>query len=404
MAWSNLGTKTDAVDTFAAADVNTLMENIRVVAGNGNNAPSDDCTSLDSRVTVLEGGGLGEYAAKTLAEGGFWGDIVWQDADQIQIKAKPADGLSPFVGAYLNDGSFIRLSVSTDFIFKYDTPANSGHILDGITAKLNNEWFILWAYKDSGNALAFGSTWMPQCTSTAANPTKTVTTAQVNGQDIGYLFPVGAHVALWQDTDEYETPLYYSNVSLGAYSPTASACVVSSRVSTNIVLSENLRNADFTNKTIVYQVDGFKPLNVSDGNVAAAIGANGYRDTGFRFITDGSGNIIRFEKRNDLILFVISSDYNFSYTATKTNYRMNLYCPPDCNIIYAGLLGQNTGAPSLLAHYCCMYYSDYNVFQAGMYGLGLCVSSLPILHSIIRLSGTTVGAVAYIYIYGWYIK
>jgi hypothetical protein len=61
MAWSNLGTKTDAVDTFAAADINQLMENIRVISGNGTSAPSstiEDLTSLSSTPTRIIPGQL----------------------------------------------------------------------------------------------------------------------------------------------------------------------------------------------------------------------------------------------------------------------------------------------------------------------------------------------------------
>jgi hypothetical protein len=65
MAWSNLANRTDAVDTFAAADVNTLMENLRVVAGNGNNAPTDDSTSIDTRLSAVEALTTGTIVSKT---------------------------------------------------------------------------------------------------------------------------------------------------------------------------------------------------------------------------------------------------------------------------------------------------------------------------------------------------
>lgn len=54
MAWSNLANRTDAVDTFAAADINTLMENCRVIGGNGTTAPTGDVTDHEDRITALE--------------------------------------------------------------------------------------------------------------------------------------------------------------------------------------------------------------------------------------------------------------------------------------------------------------------------------------------------------------
>ena len=44
-AWDNLATKNTG-ETVAAADVNTLMENIRVLGGNGTSAPSTDIESI----------------------------------------------------------------------------------------------------------------------------------------------------------------------------------------------------------------------------------------------------------------------------------------------------------------------------------------------------------------------
>lgn len=49
MAWSNLTTKNTG-DTIAAADVNTLMENARVLGGNGTSAPSTDIETLNTTV------------------------------------------------------------------------------------------------------------------------------------------------------------------------------------------------------------------------------------------------------------------------------------------------------------------------------------------------------------------
>lgn len=312
---------------------------------NGIGAPSntftDDINSIEGRVQVLESYTVltakGQY---TKDHGGFHGDIIYKDADEIVIKVKAVDGLGAWVGAYLNDGTYLELT--SDYTLKYDTPANSGMIVDGITAKLNNEWFIVWAYEDSGGALAFAITWMPNTTFSNANPTNTLTTAQVNGQDIGFLFPVGAHLVCWQDTDEWETPLAWQNAGAITYDATKDKPKISSRTATVLTLGDNLENNNFTAGSSVYQVDGFKPLQVSDGAIASAIGARGYKDTGFRFRTDGAGNIVRFNISDGCFLFANGSgaaDYSaaqgiesLSFNNTWINL-LSSYVPPDKCII-----------------------------------------------------------------------
>jgi hypothetical protein len=65
MAWSNLANRTDAVDTFAAADINTLMENCRVIGGNGTTAPTGDVTNHETRITAIEALTTGTIVSKT---------------------------------------------------------------------------------------------------------------------------------------------------------------------------------------------------------------------------------------------------------------------------------------------------------------------------------------------------
>jgi hypothetical protein len=115
---------------------------------------------------------------------------------------------------------------------------------------------------------------------------------------------------------------------------------VSSRNATTITLGANLENNNFTHNTIIYQVDGFKPLQVSDGAIAAEIGARGYLDTGFRFMTDGTPNIIPFSYIDGLFLFengtgaadINSASANgwgaFAATTSYVNYRI-AYAPYD---------------------------------------------------------------------------
>lgn len=302
---------------------------------NGTGAPSntftDDINSIEGRVQVLESYTVltakGQY---TKDHGGFHGNIVWKDADEIMIRPKYADGLGAWVGAILNDGTYLELTSA--YTLKYDTPANSGMIIDGITAKLNNEWFIVWAYEDSGGALAFAITWMPNTTFTNANPTNTLTLAQVNAQDIGFLYPVDAKLVCWQDTDEWETPLAWQNAGAVTYDATKDKPKISSRTATVLTLGANLENNNFTAGSYVYQVEGFKPLQVSDGAIASVIGARGYKDTGFRFRTDGSGNIIRFTVNNKDVWWhpTGAAFYGYSLSNGISTAQLDTYIPHDC--------------------------------------------------------------------------
>lgn len=328
MAWLNITDRTGA-DPNASADIDQLMEDIRVVAGNGVAAPPDDCTGLDARVTVLEGTTITAKEHYTRMHGGQHFDILYKDADEIVIKCKHAQGLGAWIGVVLNDNTYLELT--SDFTVKYDTPANSGHILDGITAKLNNEWFVLWAYKNSSNALAFGLTWMFNATFSNANPTTSLTLNTVNSQNVGLLCPANAHLVLWKDTDELETPLGYNDAGTFTYDATRDAPKVSSRTTTALTLGASLSNTTFTASSKVYQVDGFKPLDVTSGDIVSTISTRGYRDTGLRIMTDGSGGVMNFILADGEFRFIPATDGNITsvaVTAAWANYLIT-HCPPD---------------------------------------------------------------------------
>lgn len=294
--------------------------------------------------------------------GGQWFDLIWKDADEVVFKCKGGGGFTPFVGAILpNTGTF--LYSETDIIFKYDTPANSGHIIDGITAKLNNCFQRLYFYEDSGGLLAVGSTLMlgaaGDCTITDTNPTTELTLAQVNSQNIGYLFPVGARLVVWGSTTKFETPLYNTT---GGYLPTGDLCVAS-RTATILTLDAALGVPNFSSGNYIYQVDGFKPVQVSDGAIASVIGTRGYKDTGIALRTDGSANIYPFHVSQDGNEFyydngsgAASYELNtglgsYAGTTAYANYRM-LFVPPDkCGIIAAYFANQS--------FYTKPYYQTY---------------------------------------------
>lgn len=271
---------------------------------------------------------------------GFWGDVWYKDADEIIIKPKSINGLS-WIGACLNDGTY--LESSTAITAKLAIPGASGHIVDGITAVLNSSIYALWLY-NSGGTLTPAFTLLPITTFSNANPTNTLTLGQINAQDAGFIFPVGAHVVVWQDTNEFEAPYFYSiDAGAATVDVTADKPKVSSRTSTVLTLGENLTNATFTAGSTVYQVDGFKPLQVSDGLIASAIGDRGYMDTGIRIRTDASGNIMPFTIIDGEFYYDDGNGADFAYHAglesiSLTNAFVNhrtLFVPPDkCGIIY----------------------------------------------------------------------
>ena len=285
----------------------------------------------------------------TQQNNGFWGDIIYKDADEIVIKPKAIDGITPWIGAILNDGSYIE--DSSEYTIKYDVPGSSGHILDGITAKLNNEWFIVWAYEDSSGDLAFGITWMPYTTFSNANPTTTLTLNQVNSQDIGYLFNPGGHVVIWQDTDELETPFGYNDGGSFTYDTTNDTeTSISSRTATVLTLGGTLNNTTFTASSTVYQVDNFKPLAIDDGLIVDVIGSGGYKDTGFRFMTDGSGNIHQFHIYDGNFVFKDAYSKSISITSTATNYLIT-YLPPDKQKVNIRMESVTTATGGLVSYF-----------------------------------------------------
>jgi hypothetical protein len=203
---------------------------------------------------------------------------------------------------------------------------------------------------------------MPNDTFTNANPTNTLTLSQVNAQDIGFLYPVGSHLVCWQDTDEWETPLAWQNAGAVTYDATKDKPKISSRTATVLTLGANLENNNFTAGSYVYQVDGFKPLQVADGAIAAEIGARGYLDTGFRFRTTGAGNIYEFKIIGNHVYYVNGSgaaSYNvnqghdyFANPAGVDGRYLLTFLPPDKSGIISAYRGDDS-------FYTAPYYSVY---------------------------------------------
>lgn len=268
------------------------------------------------------------YRLVTEGNGGFWGDVIWKDADEVIIKCKATSGLTPFHGCVLSNGKFLKGTSDVTV----QLPA--GGSADGITAPLNNEWYIIWGYEDAGGALAYCLTWMPRTTFSTNNPTNTLALNQVNTQDIGLLFNPGANLLVWNASAKFETWRYNT---AGGSTPTG-ACYVNSRVAATLTLDGALAVNNFSANDYVIQLDNFKPLAVDDGLVVDIIGARGYKDTGYRIRTDGAGAVIPFSMQDGMFLYSNGSgaaDYGSAQgleVITTTNVYVNYlltYIPPD---------------------------------------------------------------------------
>lgn len=228
---------------------------------------------------------------------GFWGDVIYYSTTTLHVIPKYISGQS-WIGVILNNGEYIESTTAIT--------VTTSDRLDGITNIVTGGMYILYAYKDSGNLLDFAFGWMPSTTFSNANPTNSLTLNTVETQNIGYLFPVDCHLVLWQDNDEWETPFMEWNVTAGTYNPSKDTPKVASRTATALTLTGNLENTNFTASSVVYQADNFKPLQISDGAIASAIGTRGWSDTGLRFYFNLSDTLQPFHISDDVFMYLPS--------------------------------------------------------------------------------------------------
>ncbi len=347
-------------------------------------------TEVDTNITdiaVLETQIPTANSKMVLSNGGFWGEVLWKDANEIIIKPKQYNGKS-FIGAILNDGTYLELT--SDYTMLLDVPGSSGHIIDGITAVLNDEWYRIVPYEDSTGALAFGFCWMPNTTFSNANPTTTLTLNQINSQDIGLLFPADARFVIFESSAKMETPLYDTT---GGYDP-ASTLKIASRSTTVLTLSEALDVTNFSATTEIYQVDGFKPLAVDDGLIADVIGARGYSDSGIRIRTDSSGNIYPFSESFGQVYYdngsgsadfsSIQGHQTITASTSFVNYRLT-YCPPDKGSIF--ISNGSTSSVFLKRYY--QTYGQVMLSENGGYE-NLMKSEMLSLHGILCIKTSAV--------------
>jgi len=292
----------------------------------------------------------GILALKTflvLANKNFWGEIYYKDTDEIVILPK-ASPFGSFIGAVLNDGTF--LEASSAITVKYDTPANSGNILNGL-GKVASSWQILIAYEDSSGDLAFGFSYMPETTFSDDSPTTTLTLAQVDSKNIGLLFPEDARFVVWEDADEFETPIFYQDGAFSAanYDPSKSL-YIDSRTATVLTLNQALEKTDFASGSTVYQVDNFKPYDYSTGALASVIGARGWNDTGVRIYINSSSNIREFVNNDDYFYFTEQAIQTATGAVDKV-YNLFDIIPPDVNDIEVQTYIRHDGTPKKIFSY-----------------------------------------------------
>lgn len=242
----------------------------------------------------------------TVSSGGLWADIAWMSSTQIIIKPKEYNGES-FIGAVLNDGTYLEDTSSTGTIVSFGAAT-----LDGIGALQTNSWYWLCPYEDAGGNLAFDVCFMPQTFLSSSNPTNQLNLTQLNGNDIRSLYPIGREVAIWELTTKYETPLF--DTTGAAYTPNNTDMVISSYSAANqIQLNANLTVANFTSGAgLVYLLEGYEPIDCTTEAINAVIGSRGWADPGYRFFIDGSGNLKEFA--------IIDGQFFFDNGSGAANY------------------------------------------------------------------------------------
>ena len=307
---------------------------------------------------ALVGYGETAFARKEFVQsaGGWWADIIWVNSTTVRIAPKTINGQTAFIGVILNNGKYIE---TTTALTKTLAPAGSGGaIIDGITAVLNNAWYIPWFYENSTGDLDVGFTWMPHTTFSNNNPTTSLTLNTVNSQNIGYLFSTSANLGLWEASTKLEFPYYNTT---GGYTPTGGK-TVSSRNATTITLNAACAVTNFLANDYVYQVDNFQPLSVADGNIVSVIGTRGYKDSGVRVLTDSSAHILEF-RYNSIQKEMLRQATNLNLTASATKHLCALAFPVDATQIKMSVVVASTPG------YCNVFFYPGYYDTANVYGL-----------------------------------
>ena len=128
MSWNNLTTKTTS-DPNSADDINQLMENIRVVAGNGTSAPTSNIQSMYNTQTA--------YAS-------LYGK---KDIDNLSV----VNGTN---AAYQLDVSFTGLRVENVYLTSVSTTISITTMLD-TGSEAANTWYYVWIFAKADGSYCF---------------------------------------------------------------------------------------------------------------------------------------------------------------------------------------------------------------------------------------------------------
>jgi len=357
------------------ADINNI-EAGSLTAGQKTLLTGGGYTTLHQHAGILE-----VHAMWTLNQPfAFWGSVEpvgTSNITQIIIKPKVSP-FGKFIGAILNDGEYLETNTAITVSITDDQ-------LNGISA-LANSIYILRPYKDISGNLAFGFDWMPITTFSEANPTNTLTLAQVDGKDIGLCFPADSELVVFDASAKFQTPCFYSG---GAYD-SAGELYTASRTGSVLTLNKNLNISSLAGGKIVYVVSGFKPIDYSTGNITSLIGTRGYSDAGIRIITNASANIIPFIISGNKFYFVngtgaansgATNGYGtFGLTTSFVNYR-NSFFPVDKNPVMH-VYGNGCSMFNKL------YYAAYGEGIIGIAGTqwGSITDNIKALHGIMSLA------------------
>lgn len=286
-----------------------------------------------------------------ISNGGTWCEIKRASTTEIYIMPKPSP-LGSFIGAVLSDGTYLERTTKITLDI-----SNSAHHLDGF-GQFTNQFYKPWLY-NNGGTLDAGFTLYPKTTINGANPdgnTNPISLNQLNSKDIGYLFNVNGSIAVWQDSTDFETPIF----SYGGSYDADGELYTSSRTSTALTLNKDLIITDFADASTIFQIDNFKPVKIADGTDAISA----WVDTGFAVRTNGTGS-------GELENFVIIGDElyytngngsaNYTYLsgietipcATTPTVKKMEYVPVDAVPILVA------GGDGTYKHMSFCYWQDY---------------------------------------------
>lgn len=355
--------------------------------------------NLQSQIETINDALLSFYRQKTYADKfSFIGIPKYNSSNKIDILPKYFNG-NGFIGGVTNEGKFIFKLATGDFDtdkIQIDYSSAWGS-LDGIGTVQNNEFYAIIGYDSDGNGtLAFDLWNVPQTILSTAISSATTVIPINQTVDKGLMFSENSHIALWQDSSNFET-IYGKPTDFTYIDNTR----VSSRVATQLTLAENTKGTSYNTSTVIYQLDNFQPLDYSTGSLNTKIKDNGWFDTGWRVKIDGSGNIIQFLITDEKFYYVNgsgSADFSgitgYDVLSSGSGTFKLTYVPPDKHGLFINWIIYVAGGGSL---YSKPYYVTY---YEGLFGQnddgGVMTQNMKDLHGIVQYRRTSANINVYI--------